>query len=104
VDITPQIDLQGALEIITFMEQRPDGFASLEEVAAAIQQYQPHRPRPRNLDGLNKNVRLGEDRRYYWHWDPNWCKGALGLATNRGRFIAASESIRVPVLLVRGLL
>ena len=53
----------------------PDGFATLEEVADAIADYQPHRPRPRHLDGLAKNVRLGDDGRYHWHWDPRFRTG-----------------------------
>ena len=55
--------------------QRPDGFDSLDEVADAIASYQPHRSRPQNLDGLAKNVRLGEDGRYHWHWDPTFRTG-----------------------------
>jgi hypothetical protein len=40
---------------------KPEGFDSLEEVADAIGAYQPHRKRPKNLDGLGKNLRLGAD-------------------------------------------
>ena len=47
-----------------------DGFASLEDVAEAIAAYNPVRRRPRNLDGLRKNVRQHADGRWYWHWDP----------------------------------
>ena len=32
--------------------------------------YNPHRPRPKDISGLEKNLRLGEDGRYRWHWDP----------------------------------
>lgn len=42
------------------------GFASLDEVADAVAEYNPHRPRPRNLDGLRTNV-------------PKALRGALGL-------------------------
>ena len=70
VDIAPRIEPEGAEKIQAFMSQKPDGFDSLDEVADAIASYQPHRKRPRNLDGLAKNVRLGEDGKYHWHWDP----------------------------------
>ena len=40
------------------------------EVAEAIANYQPHRSRPRTLGGLAKNVRLGANGKYRWHWDP----------------------------------
>ena len=52
-----------------------DGFGSLEEVADAVQEYNPHRPRPDNLDGLRKNVRRRDDGRWYWHWDPAFMSG-----------------------------
>src|SRR5471030_1298803 len=61
VDIAPHIEKAGADNIDRFMTQKPDGFDSLDEVADAIASYQPHRDRPKNLDGLAKNVRLGAD-------------------------------------------
>ena len=75
VDIAPRIEPEGAQKIQAFMGQRPEGFDSLDEVAEAIASYQPHRQRPRNLDGLAKNVRLGDDGRYHWHWDPKFRTG-----------------------------
>ena len=62
VDIAPRIETEGIDKIQAFMSQKPEGFDSLEEVAEAIASYQPHRKRPRNLDGLAKNVRLGRGR------------------------------------------
>jgi pimeloyl-ACP methyl ester carboxylesterase len=35
-----------------------------------VAEYMPHRPRPTNTDGLARNLRLGDDGRYRWHWDP----------------------------------
>ena len=46
-----------------------DGFASLDEVADMIAEFNPHRPRPADLDGLRNNLRRRGDR-WYWHWDP----------------------------------
>ncbi|MCY3793115.1 MAG: alpha/beta fold hydrolase, partial [Gammaproteobacteria bacterium] len=57
VDMAPRVEQAGARRIIDFMRQKPNGFGSLEEVADAIASYQPHRRRPRVLDGLKKNVR-----------------------------------------------
>ncbi len=70
VDMAPRIEPEGSRKIQEFMNQKPDGFDTLEEVAAAIANYQPHRKRPRNLDGLAKNVRVGANGKYVWHWDP----------------------------------
>lgn len=61
VDVAPRIEPDGAEKIQAFMSR--NGFASLEEVADAIAGYQTHRPRPASLDGLAKNLRLGDDGR-----------------------------------------
>lgn len=102
VDIAPRIELAGTQKIQEFMGQKPDGFESLEEVAAAIASYQPHRQRPRNLDGLAKNVRLGEDGRYRWHWDPRFRAGRRDLQMRQARLEACAANLRLPTLLVRG--
>ena len=68
VDTAPQIEKEGTQKIRNFMAQKPDGFDSLDEVAEAIANYQPHRKRRRNFDGLKKNVRLDLKGRLRWHW------------------------------------
>ncbi|MCP5031222.1 MAG: alpha/beta hydrolase [Actinomycetia bacterium] len=106
VDIAPRIRSEGTKKIGQFMSQKPNGFDSLEEVAEAIANYQPHRKRPRNLDGLAKNIRLGDDGKYYWHWDPHFrrrpyvTKDEIRVRTRRLEGCASKLSI--PTLLVRG--
>ena len=108
VDMAPQIEKEGAQKILDFMAQKPEGFDSLEEVADAVASYQPHRKRPRVLDGLKKNVRLDENGRIRWHWDPNWLgdKSRLGDMDARWeRLQTAAETLaemQTPTLLVRG--
>ena len=108
VDMAPQIEREGAQKILDFMAQKPEGFDSLEDVADAVASYQPHRKRPRVLDGLKKNVRLDENGRIRWHWDPSWLgdKGRLGdMDTRSERLQTAAETLaemRTPTLLVRG--
>ena len=102
VDIAPRIEEEGAQKIQAFMGQKPDGFDSLEEVADAIASYQPHRERPRNLDGLAKNVRLGEDGKYHWHWDPKFRTGRRDLKARQTRLEACARNLSLPTLLVRG--
>jgi pimeloyl-ACP methyl ester carboxylesterase len=82
----------------------PDGFASLEEAADAVASYVPHRPRPRDLNGLRKNLRLGSDSRYRWHWDPRFMSGERPPRASQDpeRLEAAARALRVPTLLVRG--
>ena len=57
VSMTAKIWSQGN-KVCEFMDQRPQGFDNLEQVAEALANYQPHRMRPCDLDGLVKNVRL----------------------------------------------
>ena len=106
VDIAPRIRPSGTKKIGEFMEQKPNGFDSLEEVADAIANYQPHRERPRTLDGLAKNVRLGSDGRYYWHWDPAYRRrrpmSGDELRARTHRLEDAARALTVPTLLVRG--
>ena len=102
VDIAPGIEASGAAKIQAFMDQRPEGFESLEDVANSISAYQPHRPRPATLSGLAKNVRLGSDGKYYWHWDPAYRAGRRDLDKRRTRLEACALKLKLPTLLVRG--
>jgi len=102
VDIAPRIEPEGRREIQEFMNQKPEGFDSLEEVAEAIANYQPHRPRPRTLDGLAKNIRLGADGKYHWHWDPARRRGWRDDGAYRDRLSACADRLALPTLLVRG--
>ena len=102
VDMAPRIEPEGSRKIQEFMNQRPEGFDTLEEVAAAISNYQPHRKRPRNLDGLAKNVRLGANGKYVWHWDPARRRGRAAMPQYRERLRVCADNLKLPTLLVRG--
>jgi non-heme chloroperoxidase len=102
VDVAHRIEAAGVEHIRDFMDQKPEGFESLEEVAAAIANYQPHRTRPRRLDGLAKNVRLGDDGRYHWHWDPKSRERNVNLEQRQVRLEVCARNLTLPTLLVRG--
>ncbi len=102
VDIAPQIEPEGVDKILSFMDGAPNGFASLDEVADSIAAYQPHRTRPKDVAGLAKNVRRGEDGRYRWHWDPSWRSGTPDLEAMYQRQSACARRLTLPALLVRG--
>jgi pimeloyl-ACP methyl ester carboxylesterase len=104
VDIAPGADPEGKGKILGFMGSRADtGFASLEEAAEVIAAYLPHRPRPKSLEGLRKNLRLGSDGRYRWHYDPAFVRVQFDeLDRGDARLTAAARRLQVPVLLVRG--
>ena len=72
VDIGLYPNLEGSQEIVEFMHSGSEGFASIEEAAESVANYLPHRKRPRDNRGLEKNLRLKDDGRYYWHWDPRF--------------------------------
>jgi len=102
VDIAPRIATEGVAGIKAFMNGKPNGFASLDEVADAIAAYQPHRERPRSTAGLAKNVRLGADGRYRWHWDPRFLQTERRLDVREQRLEACAARLTLPTLLVRG--
>ncbi|WP_197521246.1 alpha/beta fold hydrolase [Mycobacterium sp. E787] len=109
VDIVPNMEQSGATRIHNFMSDRVEsGFGSLEEVADAIAEYNPHRPRPTDLDGLTTNLRRRGDR-WYWHWDPQFISGTAPFppfeVTDADRMHAAVDAMLrngVPMLLIRG--
>ena len=110
VDVAPRIESAGAERIGDFMrEHMESGFATLEEAADAVAAYNPHRPRPRDLEGLRKNLRPRPDGRWAWHWDPRFISGEGGSPDETrasimdpDRLEAAARGLRIPVLLVRG--
>lgn len=104
VDIAPRIEREGADRIRGFMTAHPDGFGSLEEASQAIAAYLPHRPARANVSGLAKNLRLGQDGRFRWHWDPRFLEGGPRprIMEERWRLEAAARALDVPTLLVRG--
>jgi peroxiredoxin len=110
VDVAPTIEPAGVERIGAFMTAHiDDGYGSLEEVADAIAEYNPHRPRPSDLSGLTKNLRQRDDGRWFWHWDPRFMSGPRGSRDetragliDRERLIRAARAVTVPTLLVRG--
>jgi non-heme chloroperoxidase len=110
VDVAPTIERAGAMRIGAFMaEHMESGFGSLDEVADAIAAYNPHRPRPKDVSGLQKNLRRRPDGRWAWHWDPRFISGRFGSKdetrsslADAERLRAAARALAVPVLLVRG--
>ena len=103
VDIGTRIEQRGSSEVGNFMTSAPDGFASLEEAADAVSAYLPHRPRPKDVSGLKRNLRLREDGRYHWHWDPAFIRpSARAKPRDESIFEDAARALTVPALLVRG--
>jgi len=105
VDIATRMEADGAARIISFMASRPDGFATIEEAAEAVSSYNPHRRRPRSLDGLARNLRQHPDGRYRWHWDPAFIEGRHQTSDrihDPDLLERAARRLSLPTLLVRG--
>ena len=106
VDITPRMKMSGVDKILGFMaEHAHEGFATLEDAADVIAKYLPHRPKPKDLSGLSKNLRLGDDGRFRWHWDPGFLTSRRSMDDRVGieeRLVNAAQHLKMPVLLVRG--
>ena len=113
VDITPDVDMDGARRIISFMAANPDGYANLEEAATAIAVYRGldrGKPSPK---GLSRVLCQGADGRWRWHWDPRlldarraWLDDPAGAAAYRERIRAGmttgAHQLDAPTMLVRG--
>jgi pimeloyl-ACP methyl ester carboxylesterase len=101
VDVAPRVEVAGIKRILSFMQSHQNGFDSLEEAAMAVENYLPHRRRPLDISGLEKNLRRDDDGRYRWHWD-NRILGNVEI--EEARLWATARSITAPLLLLRGVL
>jgi pimeloyl-ACP methyl ester carboxylesterase len=102
VDIVPNTVPAGVERILRFMTAHPEGFATLEEAVTAVAAYNPHRPPSDKSDGLMRNLRLRDDGRLYWHWDPQLLDGRTGSPTMRDFAETLAPRVTLPTLLVRG--
>jgi pimeloyl-ACP methyl ester carboxylesterase len=105
VDIVPRLEQEGSRKIRDFMRAHRNGFADLQEASDAVAAYNPHRPRPKDPSGLMKNLRLRDDGRLYWHWDPKFVERPVTAEPPQFTepLVAACAGVHIPTLLVRGL-
>lgn len=104
VDVATRMEPEGVERIVDFMMAHPDGFGTLDEAADAVAEYLSHRARRPNPEGLRKNLRVGRDGRYRWHWDPQFLAGPHPprSTVDRERLRKAARRLELPTLLVRG--
>lgn len=102
VDVVPRYESEGTFRIRDFMARHVHGFDTLEQAADAIAEYLPHRRRPRNLQGLTKNLRH-RDGRWHWHWDPAFVTTIHDEPfADQDELERAAAGLRIPILLIRG--
>jgi pimeloyl-ACP methyl ester carboxylesterase len=105
VDVVPRMEMSGAERVLNFMRANADGFANLEEAAAAVAAYNPHRPPPRSTDGLMRNLRRSDTGRLFWHWDPKVLEMRdMHAHETREQMLENCRRFVQPAMLVRGLL
>ncbi|MEY2476173.1 MAG: hypothetical protein QOG87_1488 [Actinomycetota bacterium] len=105
IDVGHRLEEEGVRKIIGFM-QAHDSFASLEEAAAQISAYLPHRKEVRP-ESLSRNLRQRPDGRWVWkHSLGQRIKLQDGDARNWRTILegleAEAASLRCPVLVLRG--
>jgi pimeloyl-ACP methyl ester carboxylesterase len=105
VDVAHRFQPRGGGRVVSFMEQHPEGFASLADAGEAVAAYLPNRPRPRDTSGLRHNLRR-KGERWVWHWDPEVLTEARSIMEDPSelsvRLARATARLRQPCLLVRG--
>jgi len=104
VDIVLRPAAEGTEKIRRFMKAHPDGFSDLDEAADAVSAYNPQRRRPSDPSGLMKNLRLRDDGRLYWHWDPRFLESLPSSEppSFTDDMERVSGNVTLPTLLVRG--
>lgn len=103
VDITPRWESAGVERILAFMRAFPDGFASYEAAADAIAAYLPQRRERKSAAQLAPLLRLGDDGRLRWHWDPALLEVVAAEGErHQPQLLAAARRIAVPTLLISG--
>ena len=111
VDVAPRLEDAGVQRIRDFMT-RHESFASLDEVVAALREYNPNRP-PDSIraESLVRNLRRRPDGRYEWHYDRYFrTPRSEGEAAERTRIAGLTHQellddarrITCPTLVVRG--
>ena len=104
VDVTPQVKPEGFASIISFMKKNMvNGYETIDDVAKSIAAYLPNRTSPPSLEGLKKNLKIGDDGRWRWHWDPAFIET---LPTHRvelqKELEQAALNITIPIHLIKG--
>jgi pimeloyl-ACP methyl ester carboxylesterase len=104
IDVGHRLEEEGVRKIIGFM-QAHDSFASLEDAAAQISAYLPHRKEVRP-ESLSRNLRQRPDGRWVWKHSLGQRLKGEGVGENWQSILEGLEEeaagLRCPVLVLRG--
>jgi pimeloyl-ACP methyl ester carboxylesterase len=105
VDITPTLEPAGVAKIVGFMSEYLEaGFGSPDDAARVIAAYLPKRQGKSSGAGLARYLRLCDDGRYRWHWDPRFISSVMSANGEHriDRLTKAAQRLALPVHLIRG--
>lgn len=100
-DVTPWLDEDDADGLRATMRRSAEGFETIEEAAAQVDALRGDTCSQGDPDRLRAHMRVGEDGRLYWRWDPRFIRDEFVRHCGEGGLIAgAAAELRVPVLLM----
>lgn len=104
VDTVLRPNTLGTERIARFMKLQIAGFSSVEEAANAVKEYTGQAARSISHEKLRRNLRLDQDGRLRWHWDPRLLNysGKQVLTDRAHLLVDLCPRVSVPVLVLRG--
>lgn len=100
-DVAPLLRDEGVDDIRAFFRASAGGFADVEEAADALSLHLGQE-RLADASGLRKAMRLGDDARLYWQWDPETVSPQFLNPPSEGQALErAAARMCDPVVLVR---
>ncbi|CAH1663677.1 MULTISPECIES: alpha/beta hydrolase [unclassified Chelatococcus] len=102
IDVAPRIDESGMGAIRAFMQRSAEGFATVEDAAAALTKFMNRSPRG-DASGLQAIMRRAENGLLFWTWDPRMAASEFVRPPSEAVLsIEAARRLTVSTLVVRG--
>lgn len=101
IDITPGVTGDKAAHITAFING-PSGFESFEDLVARTMEHNPTRSEQSLRRGILHNAIQLDDGTWVWRWAQHR-NGVASVAPDREDLWASLSSLKIPVLLVRGM-
>lgn len=106
VNTSLEIEAERLGKVHIFMNSTQEGFSSVEEAVASVMANRPYRTHMDSLAAIRRSLRLCEDGRWHWRFDPAVLASdnpkRMALPQLRERLGAAAQTLRFPMLCVYG--